>query len=366
MEDAASDVERKINNAYCPASPEETKGPTPSDKPIDAGLQSMHLVEDNLKNPCLDYICNIIFSAPGATFIAGSKTFGDFDSVKAAFLSKEISEQELKAGLINALNELLEPVRSHFNGDPHAKSLLAQVQQFKKEAASTTKESKVRRLNLVESGKVPSGAHVVFSGIPNANPSLQEALDIIFQLREAQDRPCVLFLSDWTARVCNACDGEVKNILSYYTLLLAALKVLEQSLMEKVTVIYQSEAILSDPSNYWISVINVGRHFMLNDVMGADVKDSDGAGMVVGRLMKVADVLGLSPDTLALSDSAASQVESSLVKRFFAEALAGAVAAPTVTQYVATSIRLQPVRESEAYKTENDEFFLLDDPKVRA
>lgn len=361
MEDAAEDVERKINNAYCPVEPEEEEEKEATD---DAGKESMQLVKDNLKNPCLDYIKNIIFSAPGATFTAGEKTFDNFEAVKTAFLGKEISEAELKGGLIQALNKLLEPVRNHFTNDENAKTLLAQVQQFKKEAATTKTESKVRRLDLVTAGKVPAGAHVVFAALPKANPTLQEAMNIIFQLKEAQDKPCVLFLSDWTARVCSACNADPKAIANFYTLLLSALKVLDAALMEKVKVVYQSEAILSDPSNYWISVINVGRHFRLNDVMGDDVKDADGAGIVIGRLMMVADVLGMAPASVILDDNAASQVESKLVERFFAEKVAGAVAAPTVTLHATTSLRLQPGRESEALNTENDEYFLLDNPKV--
>ena len=38
--------------------------------------------------------------------------------------------------------------------------------------------------------------------------------------------------------------------------------------MEGVTVVTQSEAILRDASSYWISVINAGRHFSLDEVMG--------------------------------------------------------------------------------------------------
>ncbi|CAB9507871.1 Tyrosine--tRNA ligase 1, cytoplasmic [Seminavis robusta] len=366
MEDAAVDVERKINNAYCPSKPEEPKKPASgdADTPIDAGLQSMHLVEDTLKNPCLDYIGNIIFSAPGASFSAGSKTFQDFESVKKAFLDAEISEAELKKGLIDSLNELLEPVRNHFADDPTAKELLAQVRQFKKEATTATKDSKVRRLNLVEEGKVPAGAHLVFAGMPTANPTLQEAVDIIMQLRTANGKPCVLFLSDWTARVCNACNGEIKSIESYHVILLAALKALDAALMETVKVIYQSEAILANPSDYWISVINVGRHFMLNDVMGEDTVDADGAGVVVGRLMKVADVLGVSPASLSLKKSLASQAEGALVERFFAEKLPESMVGPSVSMFAPKPIRLQAERESDAYKTENDEYFLLDDPKV--
>ena len=47
----------------------------------------------------------------------------------------------------------------------------------------------------------------------------------------------------------------------------------------------------SDPSNYWISVINAGRHFSLGEVMGSSMKDSEGVGKVIGRLMMIADVL---------------------------------------------------------------------------
>jgi tyrosyl-tRNA synthetase len=365
MEDAAEDVERKIMNAYCPSKPDESKklAPEKADEPIDAGLQSLHLVEDSLKNPCLDYIGNIIFCTPGAIFTAGSRTFQSFESVKAAFLSGEISEGELKKGLIDSLNTMLEPVRKHFNDDPTAKQLLEQVRAFKKEASAPSGDGKVRRLNLVESGNAPADAHLVFAGMPNANPSLQEAVDVIRKLREANGKPCVLFLSDWTARVCNACDGEDKDIRMYFAVLLAALRSLDSPLMESVKVIYQSEAILTNPSDYWISVINVGRHFKLNDVMGEDMVDADGAGIVVARLMRVADVLGVSPAALSLNKSPASEVERSLIERFFAEKLPESLVAPCVSVVEAKSIRLQ-VDKGIEHKTENDEFFLLDDPKV--
>lgn len=361
MEDAASDVERKINNAYCPSKPERSNtGPSQQE---DAGKESMHLVEDDLKNPCLDYIKNIIFTAPNATFTAGEKTFAEFEPVKKGFLSGEISEAELKSGLIESLNQLLEPVRNHFTTDPNAKSLLAQVQQFKKEAAPDATGKGIRRLDLIKAGKVPEGCHLVFSPLPDANPTLQSATDILLQMRQANGKPCVLFLPDWTACVCNACDADVKAISAYFQILLTSLKSLDPMGMENVTVIYQSEAIFADPSNYWISVINVGRHFQLKDVMGDAMKDSDGAGVVIGRLMKVADVLGVAPASVSLGNDVAAQVEFSLINRFFAEK-SGPMVAPAVTVCSGVSLRLQPERESDAHKTENDEYFLLDDPKV--
>jgi hypothetical protein len=53
----------------------------------------MHLVEDKLKNPCLDYLRHIVFAPPGATFTAGGKTYSDFASANAAFLGGSLSEQ---------------------------------------------------------------------------------------------------------------------------------------------------------------------------------------------------------------------------------------------------------------------------------
>jgi len=54
----------------------------------DAGLlaqmateESMHLVEDNLKNPCLDYVKHVVFAPPNATFTAGGTTYAEFSAV---------------------------------------------------------------------------------------------------------------------------------------------------------------------------------------------------------------------------------------------------------------------------------------------
>ena len=49
----------------------------------------------------------------------------------------------------------------------------------------------------------------------------------------------------------------------------------------------QSEAILRDPSQYWISVINVGRFFQLQRVREVD-EANEYAGQVVAGLLHVA------------------------------------------------------------------------------
>jgi tyrosyl-tRNA synthetase len=365
MEDSAEDVERKIMNAYCPIHEEEGASDDKKDEEVDAedaGKASMHLVEEKIKNPCLDYIKYIIFSPPNATFAVGGTLYTDFDTVRDKFLGGEISEKDLKKGLIDALNTLLEPVRRHFSTDQTAKDLLAKVRQYKRE--TMPKDSKVRRLNLVELSKVPLGSHLVFAPVPNAAPTLQEAVDILASLQLAKEgQKSVLMLLDWSARVINSCDADVKAISAYYTILLLSLKALDPETMQNTQVIFQSEAILSDPSNYWIGVINVGRHFMLNDVMGPDMKDADGVGNVIARLMKVADVAGVEPASVALVGDG-STVETNLITEFFATKLPG-LTQPLVTSGAGPSLLLQQ-RELEAHKTENDEYYLLDDPKVRS
>lgn len=356
MEDAAEDVERKIRNAYCPRTEELSVEPVKDVE--DAGKESMNLSQDNLRNPCLDYIHHIIFAPPGATFTAGGTTFTEYVTVRDAFLAGTLSEDELKRGLTEELNRLLAPVRQHFTENEYAKDLLAKVEQFKKEGSPLQKL--VRRLNLVELGKVEARSHLVFIPLPNESPTLQQAMDVLARLKAGGDKSKVLYLNDWSARVCNSCDADNKAIAAFYEIFITSLKALDPELMATVKVVLQSEAILCDPSNYWISVINVGRHFMLNVVMGDDMKDSDGVGGVISRLMQVADVVSVDPDSVALP--AGSDVLVNMIDKFYTEKLDG-LTVPSMEQINAPVILLQK-REQEAHKTENDEYYLLDDPKV--
>merc|ERR1740127_16453 len=88
MEDTSADVERKIMNAYCPMKPE---------KEVSTNDDEMQLVKDDLKNPCLDYVKNILFVKEGYCFKAGGKSYASPDAVKQAFVSGELSEELLKS-----------------------------------------------------------------------------------------------------------------------------------------------------------------------------------------------------------------------------------------------------------------------------
>jgi len=67
-------------------------------------------------------------------------------------------------------------------------------------------------------------------------------------------------------------------------------------------VIVQSEAILTNSSDYWISVINAGRAFSLNDIRAVDETSTE-AGQTITSLMHVADVLSTCPAPQAATPS---------------------------------------------------------------
>ena len=288
---------------------------------------------------------------------AGGKKYADFASVKADFLSGALAENALKEGLIDALNLLLEPVRQHFTNNAVAKDLLAKVQQYKKEKAPLNKE--FRRLDV--SSLVPTGSHVVFCPAPNNNPSLQSVVDVLTQLSSAASSATpVLFLADWSAKVLSCCDGDQKAIDAYYTVMENSLKTLAPDVMEKVKVVKQSDAILTDPSNYWISVINVGRHFNLNVVQEGH-KDSDPVGYVIARMMRVADVVGLNASAVAYKEGDANgTIEAGILDKYFADI---PLDAPAMTPVAVPNVCLAETAGT-AQATENSEYYLLDDPKV--
>ncbi len=218
-----------------------------------------------------------------------------------------------------------------------------------------------RRLDAVACGIVPAGCHVVFAPTPTANLTLQHCVDVITQLSSApSERGRVLFLSDWSAVVISACDADNKVIAASFDVLLAALRAIAPAVMQGVAIIRQSTAILADPSNYWISVINVGRHFNLNAIQeGYD--DSKPAGQVIRRMMMIADIVSIAPASVAfVADDSFAATESRLIQTYFAE---GGVplAAPTAVPCPRVVVALQDVEAIHA--TENTEYFLLDDPK---
>ncbi|CAE8651731.1 unnamed protein product, partial [Polarella glacialis] len=285
MEDSAEDVERKIRNAYCPTKPESASKVAEDDE--------MHLVKDDLMNPCLDYLRYILFAVEGYTFKAGDKVYTTFQDARAAFVAGEISETVLKDHLIVEINLLLEPVRQHFEQDANAKQILAQVTQWKKE--NLTAPTSLSRLELFSSSSKPVFA--VFAPLPSEAVQLETLFGVLNRLKRAPaGSQCVLWLEDWSASTLGKVGGSEAYIRSFYELLLFGLRTLAPSVMECVQVRWQGEAILTGPSEYMISVINAGRRCALETVRIhlPSGESLEYASQVFASLMHVGDVFALT------------------------------------------------------------------------
>ncbi|EOA27291.1 hypothetical protein CARUB_v10023408mg [Capsella rubella] len=112
MEDEEAEVNVKIKKAYCP--PKIVQG-----------------------NPCLEYIKYIIlpwfdeFTVERNEEYGGNKTYKTFEDIATEYESGELHPGDLKKGLMNALNKILQPVRDHFKTDARAKNLLKQIKAYR-------------------------------------------------------------------------------------------------------------------------------------------------------------------------------------------------------------------------------------------
>jgi len=291
MEDTPEDVERKIRKAYCPRVPEAAAR--------SSDVEAMQLVQDELMNPCLDYLQHILFGQPDYTFSANGKAYTRYEDAKAAFLSGEISETTLKDRLIEEINKLLDPVRAHFASDPFAKDLLTKITEWKKDsaAASTTVTKLALRPPLL------GDAFVIFAPLPQDFVRLEAVLGTVARLRAAPEgAERILWLEDWTAAALDHVGADEGRIRGYYELLLHGLRGVAPELMESTRVCWQGEAILAGPSEYWISVINAGRRTTLEQIRAAlpAGESLEFAGQVFASLMHMADVLALSAASVVL------------------------------------------------------------------
>ncbi|MFH1063934.1 MAG: tyrosine--tRNA ligase [Candidatus Woesearchaeota archaeon] len=111
MTDSVEDVARKIKKAFCPEK----------------------ITEDN---PIIEYCKYIIFEKYPIIEIRRPEKYGGnmdihgYDDLVSKFTSGEVHPMDLKQAVAGYINELLEPVRKHFQENSHAKALFEKVQGF--------------------------------------------------------------------------------------------------------------------------------------------------------------------------------------------------------------------------------------------
>jgi tyrosyl-tRNA synthetase len=111
MTDSDKDIKRKISKAWCP--------------------------EGEIKeNPVLEYCKYILFEKYDQIVIerpekwGGSMTIKSYEELEKRFYDKEVHPMDLKNTVIKLLNELLSPIRQHFERDTRAKKLLETVKSY--------------------------------------------------------------------------------------------------------------------------------------------------------------------------------------------------------------------------------------------
>lgn len=111
MTDTYDDIQRKIAKAWCP---ERT-------------------IEEN---PVLEYCKYILFERFNEIVVerdekwGGALVFRTYNELENSFAAGELHPMDLKNTVTSLLDQLLQPVRSHFEQDSYAKGLLEQVQSF--------------------------------------------------------------------------------------------------------------------------------------------------------------------------------------------------------------------------------------------
>jgi len=116
MTDTKEEIERKIQKAYCPEGVVEF-------------------------NPILEYYRYLIFPAldrlglkevviERPTKFGGDISFATYEELEKNFVQKQVHPLDLKTTLAKLLDQLLAPVRRHFEENPQAKALLEKVKSF--------------------------------------------------------------------------------------------------------------------------------------------------------------------------------------------------------------------------------------------
>lgn len=116
MTDSAEDIKRKINKAYCP------EGEV-TDNPILEYYR--YILFDSLDQLNLD---KITINRPQK--FGGSVVLDSYSDLELKFANKEIHPQDLKTTAVKLIDQLITPVRRHFEEDPEAKKLLAKVKSY--------------------------------------------------------------------------------------------------------------------------------------------------------------------------------------------------------------------------------------------
>ncbi|RLM70047.1 hypothetical protein C2845_PM17G14190 [Panicum miliaceum] len=130
MEDGESQVNEKIGQAFCP-----------------------HKVTEG--NPCLEYIEYIVLPKSGRFAVLCKETDGSnskIEELHGDYRSGTLHPDDVKLALAKAINEILQPVRDHFEKHPDAQALLDTVKAYRRTGGSQMQSGESFPLATAQSG----------------------------------------------------------------------------------------------------------------------------------------------------------------------------------------------------------------------
>jgi tyrosyl-tRNA synthetase len=139
VEDTCEEIAKKIRGAYCPSGEEMTEmlnsvEATDTEKTNKKQIKKskttiIHTRSDEI-NPCLSYYKNILFTSEIEIKIKNN-VYENYEQLEIDYLNGTISPQSLKTTLVKYLDDMIRPVRDHFEQNQHARDLFEKVCQYR-------------------------------------------------------------------------------------------------------------------------------------------------------------------------------------------------------------------------------------------
>jgi len=117
LDDTAEEIAAKIKAGYCPP--------------------KVYYEKTRFVNPCMDYFKHLVFESFPKVQILRKKEFGGdlefhkYQDFEDAYSRGLIAPGDVKINLIRYIDDLIRPVREHFEKDPEAKALLEKVKVYR-------------------------------------------------------------------------------------------------------------------------------------------------------------------------------------------------------------------------------------------
>lgn len=122
MTDSREEIQQKVRKAYCPEGIVE-------DNPILAYCKYIIFNANYLKRekPLLE---NGLFVVKRPEKFGGDVTYTSYEELEKAYVKKELFPLDLKNAVVEYVDELIRPVREHFENNAEAKAILEKVQSY--------------------------------------------------------------------------------------------------------------------------------------------------------------------------------------------------------------------------------------------